>query len=64
MKEKPELYIFQCNECSFIYAEPYDTTDRFAEFPECPDCGCSDVEIYNGEVPEDLQKAIEIYCGE
>lgn len=59
--EESDLYAFKCKECDWIYLEPYDTGDRFATYPNCPNCGNDDVEMYDGELSEELQKATEEY---
>lgn len=59
-----ELYAFKCNDCDFIYLEPYDPSDRFAKFPDCPDCGNRDIEMYDDELPDDLQKIASRYVEE
>jgi Zn finger protein HypA/HybF involved in hydrogenase expression len=61
---RDELYAFRCKECDFIYLEPYNISDRFSKYPSCPDCGCKDVEIYEGELSEDLQEFASQYADE
>ena len=57
-----ELYIFQCKECGFAYSELYDTSDRFAEFPRCSDCGSEDVAFFEGDdLPQELRDAVDEY---
>lgn len=53
-----ELYSFKCNDCGFIYLEPYNPKDRFSEYPCCSDCESDNVDIYDGELEESLQKYI------
>jgi len=59
-----ELYAFKCKECGWIYLEPYNPSDRFAKYPRCPDCGSKNVDIYDDELPEELEKAAEEYAEE
>ena len=56
-----ELYVFSCKECGFIYLEPFDCG---YVFPQCPDCDSNNVEVYDGELTEDMQKEIDDYVKE
>lgn len=57
-----DLYAFRCKECGFIYLEPFDTNDRFTTFPNCNDCGSGSVEMYHGELSEELLLETERYA--
>lgn len=61
---KEELYAFKCKECGQIYLEPYDPTDRFAKYPNCSDCGSRQIEVFDGELTEDLQRLIDEYISD
>lgn len=60
MSEPLEMYVFRCRDCEFLYAEPFNPMSS-SMYPPCDNCGSNNIEVFDGDLPDAIEKSIEKY---